>query len=136
MRALLSRWRTPAPAEFRGLALCAALYAAALTAVVWFALPARDAVTTLAAAVDVGLAVLAWVTAEAIWRMRPWAYRSAFALAGASVGVFAVPAMLALLAGSVIAGLGLLIPAAGIAFVTWPMVGYLKRAAPVPRPRP
>ncbi|HEX8242770.1 MAG TPA: hypothetical protein VF541_04730 [Longimicrobium sp.] len=120
------------PPEYGGLAFCAALYAAALTAVLALSGPPAAPVIGALKAVAAGLCALAWVTAEALWRARPWAYPAARALAVGSVAVFAAPALVGLVLGEFLASFGFLLVAGCIAFVVWPMVGYLRRTAPQP----
>lgn len=122
------------PAEYTGIALCAALYGAALAAVLCFTAPPADPAPAAMKAIATGLCALAWVTAEAVWRARPWAYRAGLALAIGSVAVFAVPALVGLAMGQVLGAFGMLLVAGCIAFVAGPMVAYLRRTAPRPRP--
>lgn len=117
------------------MALCAALYGAGLTAVVLVSGPRDELAEIVLQVIAAALAALAFVAAEALWGMRPWAYPAARALAVGTVGVLALPALAALAMGRVAAGLGGLLPALCVAFVVFPMLKYLRRQSPPPRGR-
>jgi hypothetical protein len=125
------------PGEYAGLALCAALYGVVLAAfAVYLAGPAPELEEGVVRGVGIVLAGLAFVTAEALWRVRPWAYRAGFALAWGTIGCFLAPAFIALMVGEVIVAVALLLAAGFIAFPVLPMVAYLKRTQPRLHPRP
>lgn len=127
------------PTEYGGMAFCAAVYGI-LLAVLAVALPgpATDPVEGGVRAVALTLAALAFVTAEAVWRVRPWAYRAGFALAWGTLACFLAPAVVAVLTLELPAALGFVIMAGLVALIALPMVGYLRRMQPQlhPRPRP
>ncbi|HEX8903770.1 MAG TPA: hypothetical protein VF771_02870 [Longimicrobiaceae bacterium] len=85
------------PAGYTGLAVCAALFATVLVAVVLSPNDSGDWVIGVMQCVLALISALAWVTAEALWRMRPWAYRASRALARSVVGVMALTGTLVLL---------------------------------------
>ncbi|HSU13868.1 hypothetical protein [Longimicrobium sp.] len=126
------------PNEYAGLAFCAAVIGVVLAALaVYPAAPgAWNAWGVVFRGAGVLLSALALVTAEAIWRVRPWAYRAGAALAWSTIGCFVVPALAGLLMGELLGAFGMLLAAGFIAFPVLPMVGYLRRMHPQLHPRP
>ncbi|HEX8903771.1 MAG TPA: hypothetical protein VF771_02875, partial [Longimicrobiaceae bacterium] len=130
------------PTEYAGLAICAATYGALLAWPLYAAGPPSDLGSAAAAGVISGLCALAWVTAEAVWRARPWAYAAGLALAVGTVGTLVAAAALGAAQGELGGAVATLLMAGCVTLVVWPMVAYLRRTAaqpprrPVLRPRP
>ena len=120
------------PREYTGMAATAALFAALLCIFVLRGDPARGFGEALVRASVALLAVLSLVTAEAIWRVRPWAHRAGKTLATCTVAVFAVPGLVSLLLFEPVAALGFFLAAGIVALIVVPMVGYLRRTSPQP----
>ena len=125
------------PNEYAGMAICAALYGMALAAaLVYVPGPVSEAGDGVLRAVMATLAALSFVTAEAVWRVRPWAYRAGFTLAWGTLACFFLPVLIALLKLEIPAALGFALVAGVVAMIVLPMVGYLRRSRPQLRPRP
>lgn len=127
------------PNEYGGMALCAVVYGVLLaTFAVALPGPAAGAWEGLVRTAALTLAALAFVAAEAIWRVRPWAYRAGFSLAWGTLACFLAPAAVAVVMLDIPAALGFAVVAGLVALIVLPMVGYLRRMQPQlhPRPRP
>jgi hypothetical protein len=127
------------PTEYGGMAFCAVAYGVLLAAlVVALPGPAAGAWEGLVRTVALALAALSFVAAEAIWRVRPWAYRAGLSLAWGTLACFLAPVAVALAMLEIPAALGFALLAGLIALIVLPMVGYLRRMQPQlhPRPRP
>jgi hypothetical protein len=127
------------PTEYGGMAFCAVVYGVLLaTFAVALSGPAVDPWEGAVRTAALTLAALAFVAAEAIWRVRPWAYRAGLSLAWGTLACFLAPAAVAVVMLEIPAALGFAIIAGFIALIVLPMVGYLRRMQPQlhPRPRP
>jgi hypothetical protein len=78
------------------------------------------------------LAVLSLITAEAIWRVRPWAYRAGRALAILTLAVFVLPTIVAVVTLQLLPALGMALATGVVALIVLPMVGYLRRTSSQP----
>jgi len=121
------------PREYAGMAVTAALFAVLLCFVLLNGDPGGYAPRDLAIRAYVGiLAVLSLITAEAIWRVRPWAYRAGRALAILTLAVFAIPGLVSLLLFEPLAAFGFFLATGIVALIVLPMLGYLRRTSSQP----
>lgn len=120
------------PREYAGMAVTAALFAALLCAVVVVGGPGRELGGVAIRAYVALLAVLSAITGEAIWRVRPWAYRAGRALAILTLAAFAIPTLVSLVLFEPVAALAFFLATGLLALVVLPMVGYLRRSRGAP----
>ena len=120
------------PREYAGMAVTAALFAALLCIVVVTGETGRHFAELVMRAYVAVLAVVSLITAEAIWRVRPWAYRAGRALALLTLAVFALPALYSLVTLQLAPALGFLFVGGVVALIVMPMVGYLRRTSGQP----
>jgi hypothetical protein len=103
------------------------------------ALPAtRDARDVVTRVVVAGVSVIAWVTAEALWRRRAWAFRAAQALSVSTVGCVAAATLAQLVRGRFADALTLGIAAVVGRAISLDVLDEIRtmQAQPLRRPRP
>jgi hypothetical protein len=121
------------PAGFAVLAVCSGLFGTVMTLGLLEG-GAPDDPMLLRAMVSV-IAALALVNAEALWQVRPWAYRASRALARSVVGSIAVTAAWGLLSQPVEA-FWLLVIAAICAWGLRPVLDYIRGCSVALYPAP
>jgi uncharacterized membrane protein len=120
------------PREYAGMAVTAALFAALLCIFVVIGETGRDPGDVVIRAYVAILAVLSLITAEAIWHVRPWAYRAGRALAAFTLSVFALLAILSFFLLQMGLAVGFAVAGGITALIVLPMVGYLRRTTGQP----